>query len=262
MKIYIMTDLEGVGGVVKQDLQTVSINPEYYRACEYLVEEVNAAVAGAFDAGATEVMVSDSHWQGFNIRMDLLDSRAACVTGSGRPSWMVGLEGFDAVVCIGLHAMSGTEGAVLDHTWDPDGWNNLWINGKLSGEFGLIAYMAGHYNIPVIFASGDDKLCLEAKTLVNSITVVETKKGLCRESAICYPLKQVRLKIKEGVFNALKNIKNVKTLKLESPVEMIVEYKNTRIVDGIKIINGRKLLNSKKIEYKGKDVTECFNLLF
>jgi D-amino peptidase len=261
MKVYIMTDIEGVGGVVLAGIQTTQ-GPECDRAREYLTAEVNSAVEGAFKGGADEVLVNDSHSKGFNIRLDLLDPRAELITGAPRPEWMVGLDSsFGAAVVVGFHAMAGTDSAVLDHTMSSVSWQNAWLNGKKCGEFGWMASIAGTFGVPVVFASGDDKLCAEAKALIKGIVTVETKKGISRQAAVCHPLKKVRESIMNGMEEALGRAARIKPLRTASPVELIIEFKDAGEVDSIREIPGRKILDSKRVKYTAKNAASLINLL-
>lgn len=265
MKLYIVTDLEGISGVVLAEKQTTptSGSTEYEKACIFLTEEVNSAIRGAFNGGATEVVVNDSHWLGFNIKLELLDDRVSCIQGTHRPVWLIDLDkDYDGVICIGFHAMAGTESAVLDHTMSSRDWQNMWINGKKVGEFGIAAIWASYFNVPIIFASGDDKFCKEAKALLGKIELIETKRGISRECAICYPIKKVRKMIEEGVEKAVGNIKSFKPYKVSSPVEAVIEYKSTSIVDGIKPKAGIKILDSRTVSYRAKDIISCSHLIW
>jgi D-amino peptidase len=263
MKLYILTDLEGVGGVVLAEEQTTPGHPDYEKACIFLTEEVNSAVEGAFRAGATEILINDAHYKGYNIKLELLDERVSCLTGRVRPMWLPDLdETYDGVILIGMHAMAGTDSAVLDHTMSSKDWQNMWINGKKMGEMGIAAIWAGHFDVPVIFVSGDDKACLELKNLVGNVETVVTKKGISRECAICYPIKKVREMIRDGVEKAVENIKCFKPFKVKSPIEIVIEYKSTTIVDSIRPAPGRKILDGRKVLYKAKDIISCSHLIW
>ena len=263
MKIYIFTDLEGVGGVHQAAAQTSPDGKYYDKACQLLTKEVNAAVEGAFLGGASEVLVCDSHYFGTNIDIELLDERARLARGSRKKgSWGCGIDSsYAGVVFIGAHAMSGTEDATLDHTMSSGDWQNLWLNGKLLGEIGLGAYFYGDFGVPMIFVSGDDKACLEAKKLIKGIYTVETKIGAGREAAIFNPIKKVRENITEEVRKAVSNAGKFKPLKAKTPITFKLEFKNTYVVDGISPVPGRKITGPRTVEYKPRSVKEFLNYL-
>ena len=144
MKVFISVDMEGITGVVNwEDVDRTGKDYDYFRRIMSL--EANAAVLGAFDAGATEVVVRDSHGSARNILPDLLDSRALLIRDwSGGPkSMMEGIdESFDAVVFIGYHAKAGTPDALLEHTTSGN-VQAFTINGETYPEAGYNALIAG-----------------------------------------------------------------------------------------------------------------------
>ena len=74
-RVYISVDLEGISGVNGDD-QTSAGQPEYGRARKLMAEDANAAIRGAFEGGATEVVVNDSH--GGQRNLLARGSRSAC----------------------------------------------------------------------------------------------------------------------------------------------------------------------------------------
>mgnify|MGYP000865084570 FL=1 len=174
MKIYIMTDMEGVCGVNDHDNWVHNESKNYKLGTELTTLEVNAAIAGFYEAGAAEIAVIDGHGFG-GIDRDILDSRAVYVRESGYPFALDST--FDGIAWIGQHAKAGSEYAHIAHT----GWFNIKdyrINGLSLGEFGLMAVCAAYIGVPSIFVSGDRALCKEAKGLVSRIVTAEVKRGL------------------------------------------------------------------------------------
>ena len=262
MKIYIFTDIEGVGGVHLAS-HTNPDGEHYGLACKLLTKEVNAAVEGAFLGGASEVLVCDSHFYGTNIDLEMLDERARLARGPRKKgAWGCGIdESYSGVVFVGAHAMAGTDDAILDHTFSGSEWQNFWLNGKLLGEIGFSTYFFGEFGVSTIFVSGDDKACKEAKKLIKGVFTVETKIGMGREAAIFNPLTKVRENITEEVRKAVENISKFKPLKPRYPVTFTLEYKNTFIVDAIYPVQGRKIIGPRTVEYKPKTVREFINYL-
>ncbi len=181
MKVYIMTDMEGVAGI--QDSENWCRPPGSPAAGRYyeqgkalLTREVNAAVEGLFQAGATEILVSDGHGAG-GIHPILLDPRVRLLRGwpSG---WPLELDAtFGAVVWIGQHAKACTPYAHLAHT-QSFRYVNQSINGVSVGEFGQFALCAGELGIPAILGSGDEAFTREAQALVPAIETVVVKRGV------------------------------------------------------------------------------------
>jgi D-amino peptidase len=71
LKVYISVDMEGIGGVVTSE-QLGPAGFEYQRARQFMTDELNAAIQGARDAGATQILISDSHGNGQNVLIDQL----------------------------------------------------------------------------------------------------------------------------------------------------------------------------------------------
>ncbi|MBE6385064.1 MAG: hypothetical protein E7048_05290 [Lentisphaerae bacterium] len=174
MKVVIITDLEGVNGVLNFPDWCVPEGRRNEVGCRFLTEEVNAAVAGFFGAGATEVIVVDGHGSGGSIRAELLDPRAALQRGA-KVSPIFNDE-CDVAAFVGQHAKAGTPNAHLAHTQTGEAVD-FRINGVSLGEFGQLSYGFYEKGIPVIFASGDLALTYEAKDLIPGIYTAAVKEG-------------------------------------------------------------------------------------
>src|SRR6266571_4292408 len=159
MRVYISVDMEGVAGVVHES-QTDPTNPacaaEYARFRRLMTAEANAAIEGALAAGATKLVVNDSHWFMRNLLAEELHQAAELLSGDPKPQSMVeGIDGgFDAAVFIGYHARAGTRHAILDHTY-ADRIHDVRLNGRPVGELGINAAFAGVAGVPVALVSGD-----------------------------------------------------------------------------------------------------------
>jgi D-amino peptidase len=175
MKIYLMTDLEGVAGVVNFEDWCTPESRYYETGKEFLTLEVNAAVDGFFAGGATQVTVADGHGHGA-ISPKLLDSRADLLRGWPE-GWPLLLDrSYDAVAWVGQHAKAGTEYSHLTHT---QGWGyiDLSVNGVSIGEFGQLAVCASELGVRVIFASGEEAFTKEVQALTPGVETVSVKRG-------------------------------------------------------------------------------------
>src|SRR5574339_184269 len=186
MKILIATDMEGITGVTIWD-QVTPGHAEYARFRKLMTQDVNAAIRGAFDGGADEVVIADGHWHGSNILVEELDPRARLNTGTPSPfSMMQGIdERIDGVMFIGYHARNGSPNAILDHTWSSRTVANVWLNDILTGEYGLNAAVAGHYGVPVIMVSGDQTACAQVAELLGDMEAAVIKQASSRFAAEC-----------------------------------------------------------------------------
>lgn len=180
MKVAIMTDVEGVAGVINS---TDWIHPDskYYEEAKVLLtEEVNAAIKGLYEAGATETVVIDAHGPGA-INTVLLDKRALYSRGWDI-TYQFGLnDGFDAIIWVGQHAKAGTMLSHLTHTGTFYVLEQR-LNGMPVGEYALNAFVAGLYGVPAVFASGERALKEEVAEITPWVHFVEVKHGVRRDN--------------------------------------------------------------------------------
>ena len=155
-KVYISVDMEGISGVNGDD-QTAAGAAEYGRARKLMAEDANAAIRGAFEGGATDVLVNDSHGGQRNLLPEDLDPRARLISHSfKRHGMMEGLdESFDAVIFVGYHAKADSPRGVFAHTGSGV-VKDLVVNGKSVGEGGMNARLAQWFGVPVVLVTGDD----------------------------------------------------------------------------------------------------------
>jgi D-amino peptidase len=245
VRVHVISDIEGVAGIVKWG-QAGGDLPLYQEARKLYTEEINAAVRGAKAAGATEIVVMDCHGAGgqydFNsLVADLLDPDCEFVIQSEWTEYTGFLEeGCDAALFVGMHAMAGTPDGVLSHTVSGQAWQSLRFNGTLVGETGINAALCGHWNCPVLLVTGDRAVCREAAALLPGVTTVEVKEGLGRFSARSKTPAEARRLIAEGARQALQDLTAVRPYDPGRPCEIEVvfttpdrleEYRHRRGVD-------------------------------
>ncbi|MDR0578583.1 MAG: M55 family metallopeptidase [Candidatus Accumulibacter sp.] len=218
MRILICADIEGVAGVTHPD-QTREGHSEYERARRWMTREVNAAIRGAFDGGAVELLAADAHGGYRNLLADELDPRARLVSGKPRPLGMMGglAAGFDGVMLVGFHARAGTRG-VLAHTINSSAFARVWLNGRELGEAGLYGALAGELGAPVVFASGDDVFIAETRPLFPRAVFVETKQAMGRHAAVSLSPQAACEAIEAGARRAMAAAVRAEPLRLATPV--------------------------------------------
>lgn len=225
MKIYVAVDMEGISGII-DDEQVIPGRSCYHEGRQYITEEVNACVSGCIDGGATEIIVADKHYNGRNFIWHELDNRASYVIGRTENSphgRMPGIDGCDGIILLGYHAMAGTPGAVLEHTWSPEIWQNLWINEQPAGEIALEMGFAAEFGVPAIMISGDDKACKEAVSLAPDIAVAQVKQGLTLCGAKLLSRGDAHALIRQKASEAVKKCKEIAPPKFKLPVTMRLE---------------------------------------
>ncbi len=209
MRVLIMSDMEGVSGIVVWE-QVNGGAPMYEEARRLYTEEINAAVRGARAAGADEIVVVDCHgagggWTFNSLIPEMLDPACDWVAHHPWSRYTELLEqGCDGVLLVGMHARAGTPDGVLCHTISTTTWRNLWFNDDLVGETGINAALCGHYGCPVLLVTGDDAVCREATALMGQgLVTVAVKRGLSRYSARQIPPVRAREMIEAGARQAL-----------------------------------------------------------
>ena len=230
LKVMIGVDFEGIAGVVTFP-EIYSDHPYFMRNVKELTAEVNAAVEGALAAGATEIIVRDGHGADQNVDPFALHPEAKLINGRmpNTPQTMVmGIDStYDALIFIGAHAMAGKQVGILSHTMSLK-VEDYKLNGVSMGECPYNALYAGQFGVPVVFVSGDDVTCGEARQFFGDIETVETKVALGRTCAVNHSSGQVCREIKEGVEKALRGLPATgKVFTMDKPYKMEVWVRDT-----------------------------------
>jgi len=264
LKIYISADMEGTSGVVHA-AQTGPEGVDYGLARGWMMAEVNAAIAGAFEGGAAEVVVSDGHGANGNrnLRLDDLDPRAELITGRPRASGqMEGLDdSFSAVLFTGYHTRHGSTG-VLSHTTNGQAVANVWINGALVGEFGLNAYLAGSYGVPAAMVSGDDLTIAEAKATLPHVEGVVVKRALGRYAAQCIHPKRAQAAIRAGAERAVKNAAKLKPIAPSTPVDVELQFKDTGGAESARRVPGVRMIQPDTVVLQCPTMSEAYQTYY
>jgi D-amino peptidase len=262
MKILIACDMEGITGVTNWD-QVDPTHAEYQRFRRLMTQDVNAAVRGAYDGGASEVIVTDGHAHGSNILIEELDPRARLNAGNSSPFAMVqGISGqVNAVFFIGYHARAGTRHAILDHTWSSKRLANLWLNDALIGEIGLNAALCGHFGVPVVFISADQSACAEASALLGNIETVAVKQATGRFSAECLPPLVSQLHITEGTARALHRLQAgdaPQPLRIQTPIRVAIDFQYSEHADEAAHMPGAERPEARRITFSAEDMPAAY----
>ena len=261
MRVYISVDMEGVAGVVHED-QTNPIDPrhagEYNRFRRLMTSEANAAIEGAVTAGASAILVNDSHWLMRNLLAEELHPAAELLSGGPKLLSMVeGIEdGFDAALFIGYHARAGTARAIIDHTYT-DRVHETRLNGRPVGELAINAALAGTYGVPVVLVSGDQALAAEARDLLGeAVEAVVVKQAVGRYAARSVHPSEACKRIREGVAKALG--RRHQPLRLTSPVTLEVEFELAQMADMAELVPGSARIDGRTLQYRHGDYREVF----
>jgi len=262
MKILIAVDMEGITGVTHWDHVDPS-HSEYSRFRRLMTQDVNAAIQGALESGATEILVADGHWHGRNILIEELHPHARLNNGSPAPFSMVqGIDSsVDGVFFVGYHARAGTLQAILDHTWSSRSVANLWLNDLNVGEAGLNAAMCGHFGAPVLLVTGDQAVCAEALEQLGPLEVAVVKRAVGRMSAECLPPSETQEKICEAAARAVQRLKAGQApppFRLPPPVTLVVDFVSSDQADRANLLPGAHRTSGRQVEFSAPDMLAAY----
>ena len=263
LKIYISADMEGITGVVTGE-QLGPQGFEYARFREFMTQEVNAAIEGAMAAGATDIVISDSHGNGQNLLIEkLAPANVLIVRSWPRPLGMMqGIdETFAGAIFIGYHTGTTNLDGVRAHTLSSARLTDVRLKGVSVSEAGLNAAIAGHFNVPVIMVSGDDAVVKETTALLGNIEGAVVKWASGFHSAKTMTQQMSYVLIREKAQRAVKRIGEFKPYKLAAPIELDVRFKNYRPAEVLSYLSIIQRPDSHSIRFVGKDIIEVSKFL-
>ena len=256
MRVFIVSDMEGVAGI--SNWQQVDGGESLYEEGRKLyTEEINAAVRGAREAGATEIVVMDCHgagkgWSFNSLIPEDLDEGCEFVVQKEWTEYTGVLEdGCDAALFVGMHAMAGTSDGFMSHTVSGTHWRSVRFNGTEVGETGINAALCGTFGCPVALVTGDTAVCREARELLgDGLTTVAVKQGLGRQSARNIAPQRAREMIEDAAKVALADVRAVPPYDPGHPCEIEVLLMGSDVGEpyrhrpGVEVVDGRRLLST------------------
>jgi D-amino peptidase len=259
MKVYIFVDMEGISGVSNSDF--VMTNGRHYgEARRYYTDDLNACVRGCFAGGARSVIARDGHGGGDHFLWDQLDPRVEVVQGATGTTRMVGLEECGALILLGYHAMAGTAGALLEHTYSSASIQNMWLNGRKAGELAFDAGIAADHDVPTIMVSGDDYVCREAEDWIPGVVTCEVKKGLGCQAARLLPREVAHSLIEERAAEAVSNAIHGKVapMPVDRPVTVRREMMERKGIPAAGSSPNLTIIDGRTYEYTADTVEKAF----
>jgi D-amino peptidase len=259
VKVFVMSDMEGVAGIVKWE-QVKGGHAMYEEGRRLYTGEINAAVRGAKTAGATEIVVLDCHgagegWTFNSLIPEELDPDCEFVVQNEGTEYISYLEGgVDAALFVGMHAMAGTRDGVLAHTVSGSSWWRLRFNGVEVGETGINAALCGTWGCPVVLVTGDEAVCTEGRRLLgDGLTIAAVKKGLGRFSARQYPAQRARAMIESAATVSLADLTAVAPYDPGGPCEILVDFNTSDHVEKYRYRPGVEITASRQIASRADD---------
>jgi D-amino peptidase len=230
MRIFISVDIEGISGVTTA-AETTSGGHDYEIARRWMTADTNAAITAAFEAGATRVLVNDSHGAMNNLLLDELDPRAEVIRGWLKPFGMMqGIDqGWDAAFFVGYHTQAGHGEGVLAHTINGGNFHTVRLNGRPVSETELNAAIAGEFGVPVVLVTGDALLEPTVRSMLEPVRFVAVKTGIARETAqLVHPIRGRQL-VHDGALEAMRLAGSARPVQLPAPYRVELEYKNADV---------------------------------
>lgn len=262
MRVFLSADLEGIAGV-NRGAETEPFAPGWDRACRLMTAEVNAAIEGAIEGGAQEVIVNDGHWLGNNLLLEELNPLAEVISGHGRTLSMAEGIGpnFDAAFFVGYHASAGTEDAVLDHTYaDPAQVMEVRLGGAMQSEGSLNGYACGAFGCPIALFTGDSSAVSQMHEFRLEVEGVVVKEPLGREAARSLHPAVARERIRTGARRALERLGNIPPLVAPPDGRFEVDFQSTAHADAVMRLPGLERLRPRTVAFGGGDYLEAFRL--
>jgi D-amino peptidase len=248
MKVFISSDIEGTAGIVDWDQVRVA-GAEYEIGRQLLTGEVNAAIDGAVQAGASHVLVNDAHGTMHNLRPGDLHHHASSLSGRHKPLYMMeGLDAsFDAVFMVAYHGAIGAERSILSHTYNPAAVWEARLNGVACGESALNALVALHHRVPVVLITGDDATAAEALTFLPEIEAVVVKRSITRFAAeSLHPDRACEL-IRAGAARALAGADDASPPAIDLPATLEVTFLTSDMAEMATWIRGVQRFGARTV---------------
>jgi len=263
LKVLISVDMEGIAGVVSMD-QLAPGSFEYERFRRFMTLEAVAAVEGAKLGGATEIVVTDAHGNEQNLLVEQFPPDVRIVRGSPRALGMMGgLDStYDAAMFVGYHASTHNTAGVRAHTFSSARFTRVTVNGTPVTEGAWNAAIAGQFNIPVVFVSGDNAAVAEIRSAIGDLEAVETKRTLGFHSAETMTPEAAQKLIREKAAAGLKELAQRKPYRVTTPVAVTISFKSITPVEAASYL--RQVftrIDSHTLRFGAKDMTEASEIL-
>lgn len=257
MKVYISVDIEGATGVVSfsQCGRPDGEHYDYGFARRMLTHDVNAAIRGARAAGATAVVVKDSHATCKNLLVDELEPGTELISGfgAGKDGMMDGIDaGFAASMLVGYHGMAGALHSMMDHAL-VGGLHKFWINGELAGEIAVSGAVAGAYGVPTVLVTSDAVACAEAEGCLSGVRTYSTKEGFGRYMGRLKHPNVTGPGIEEAASIAVGSAHAIKPYVIDGPVTMTAEFRTVEEADLAATLESVERLDGYTVEWTRHD---------
>ncbi|AWX56259.1 MULTISPECIES: M55 family metallopeptidase [Brevibacillus] len=262
MKVFISLDMEGISGLSEWE-DVIPGHRHYEAGRRLLTQDVNAAIEGALEAGATQIIVNESHGPMNNIILEELNPQADVIRGFFKPLCMMqGIDSScDAAFFIGYHGKAGTGDAVLNHTLSGLAIHRLILNGKEVGEAGLNAAIAGAFGVPVVLVTGDSQTAKEVEEDIPGVFTVAVKTGITGLSSQAMHPVRARELIRQQAKEALLHRNTVKPLEQRAENTIEVEFTKSQFATAVSWMPGVELIEGRTVRFHSPEVVSMMPVL-
>jgi D-amino peptidase len=257
MRFYISADIEGIAGVVSRD----NLMPgrfEYEAARDWMTDAVLAACDTLRKRGADEIVVSDSHGNGQNIRFERMPDYVRLVRSWPRPLGMmqgVELGAYDGALLIGYHAGATNPRGTLSHTVSGEFFQEIRLNGQTVSEAAISAALAGHFGVPVLMIAGDDVAIEETCGFLGDIATACLKTSTGWLSAVNHPPAVAEQRLRAGVEDAVARIGRVEPYVLPGPLTLEIRLRTRLVAEWLSYLDPVEQLDAYTIRLQAADIT-------
>ena len=267
MRVYLSVDMEGIGGI-NDPHPTDPADRRYPTSVDLMVGETNAAIDGALAAGATDILVNDSHWNMYNLLPADLHPSARALQGEKAWSMVAGAQpsaagagaaAFDVALFVGYHARAGHPRGTIAHTYSGRPVETR-LDGRPTGEYGLNALVLGAWGIPVGLVTGDDALAEEVEAWLPWAERVVVKVADGGHSASSVHPTVARSRVKAGAEAAVRRASagELRVLEVASPVTIEVEYPRGVLADHAAVLPGADRVGDRGVRFSSADPVTTF----
>jgi D-amino peptidase len=263
MRFYISADIEGIVGVVSRE-HTGPQGFEYERARDWMTDTVAAACEAAYAAGASEIVISDSHGSGQNLKLERLPEKVQLVRSSPRPlAMMQGIEigRYEGAMFIGYHSGSTAMQGILAHTMRSVSLREVRLNGRVLPEAGINAAIAGHFGVPVIMISGDDAFVAETREILGDVEAATVKWVHSMLSARTLMPAAAYALVRQSVTRAIERRRDFKPFRIDGPIELQVSFKHRLPTEYLAMTRFVERIDAFTVQYIGRDIEEISRFL-
>jgi D-amino peptidase len=262
MRVYISADIEGITGVV-HTAQSAWPGGDYERARKWMAADVNAAIEGALEGGASEIVVNDAHGDMRNLIIDDLHPSARLLSGAPKTVAMLHRldSSYDLAFFIGYHTRTGKRDGIINHTYSGAVVSELKLNGRVMGEIGLNAATAGELGVSVGLVTGDSATVQEAIDLLGNIETVAVKEGSGRYVALCKHPEQAHMEIREAAQKAVMEKGMYEPFVLNPPINLQIRFPRTPMADACELIPEVQRIDDLTVSYDAKTMIEAYKLM-